>query len=125
MKSEIFDSGRVPLEKTESVGENIEEIKAENRELKERVKFLEDTAWVDSLTGLSNRRYFDQKLDELLSEVRGETKKHNRVNDTPRVSEVALILVDLDNFKQANDTHRLLQGLITKSKTFLNQNHKS
>lgn len=46
---------------------------------------LEQESWVDKLTGLYNRRYFDQKLEELRGKDRG------------------LLFVDMDGLKQAND----------------------
>jgi len=53
---------------------------------------LADTAQVDSLTGLKNRRHFDQRLaDELAA-----TRRFGRT--------VSLLLLDLDRFKRCNDT---------------------
>ncbi|MBX3580596.1 MAG: GGDEF domain-containing protein [Rhizobiaceae bacterium] len=54
---------------------------------------LERAALTDGLTGMQNRRYFDEALKEYLDEFR-------RV-DKP----VGLMIVDLDHFKQINDTH--------------------
>ncbi|TIW05129.1 MAG: GGDEF domain-containing protein, partial [Mesorhizobium sp.] len=47
----------------------------------------------DGLTGMQNRRYFDDALREYLHEFR-------RI-DRP----VGLMILDLDHFKQVNDTH--------------------
>jgi len=55
-------------------------------------KKLTELAYVDSLTSLPNRRAFNETLHDLL-EV-GEAPPH----------EFALILIDLDGFKQVNDT---------------------
>jgi diguanylate cyclase (GGDEF)-like protein len=55
----------------------------------QQVKFLAET---DSLTLLPNRYHFDESLKfSIANNIRGETK-------------VALILFDLDNFKNVNDT---------------------
>ncbi len=54
---------------------------------------LEQAALTDSLTGMQNRRYFDDALKEYLDEFR-------RI-DRP----VGLMILDLDHFKQVNDTH--------------------
>jgi diguanylate cyclase (GGDEF)-like protein len=54
---------------------------------------LRDLAEHDSLTGLLNRRRFDEELDESLVRLR----RHGGT--------AALLLVDLDNFKEVNDTH--------------------
>lgn len=52
------------------------------------VKKLEDLSNTDSLTGLYNRRYFDNKLSELKS-------------DPPE--SMALAILDIDHFKKIND----------------------
>ncbi|MFY0612470.1 MAG: EAL domain-containing protein [Hyphomicrobiaceae bacterium] len=50
------------------------------------------TANHDNLTGLANRMSFLQQLETLLTRVR-------------RGDRIALLAIDLDNFKQVNDTH--------------------
>lgn len=60
-----------------------------NRRLAEARAEAEQMAATDPLTGLRNRRAFDEELAALIR--RGE--------------EFALLHVDLDHFKQANDTH--------------------
>ena len=52
----------------------------------------------DSLTGLFNRRYFDQVLPQ-------EIKRSRRRKKT-----LSLLLIDADNFKKFNDTHGHLMG---------------
>lgn len=54
---------------------------------------LAAAARTDSLTGLANRRAFDESLSRLLSWAAREG------------SEVVLVLADLDHFKSYNDTH--------------------
>jgi diguanylate cyclase (GGDEF)-like protein len=54
---------------------------------------LEYAALTDALTGMQNRRYFDDALKEYLGEFRRIQKP------------VGLMIVDLDHFKQINDTH--------------------
>ncbi len=61
--------------------------------LSARSEMLEHAALTDALTGMQNRRYFDDALREYLDEFR-------RV-DKP----VGLMILDLDHFKQVNDTH--------------------
>ena len=55
------------------------------------VKMLEHRAQIDSLSGLWNRRYFDQRLAQEFSEAR----RHNRP--------LSLIMCDVDRFKRLND----------------------
>lgn len=55
-------------------------------------------AQTDPLTGLANRRAFDQRLDE-------EIRRSNRYNHP-----FVLFMIDLDRFKKINDTYGHLMG---------------
>lgn len=68
-------------------------LRAMTESLSAHSRTLERAALTDSLTGMQNRRYFDDALKEYLDEFR-------RVNRP-----VGLMIVDLDHFKQINDTH--------------------
>ena len=61
--------------------------------LSARSETLEQAALTDSLTGMQNRRYFDDALREYLEEFRRISKP------------VGLMILDLDHFKEVNDTH--------------------
>jgi diguanylate cyclase (GGDEF)-like protein len=61
--------------------------------LSARSQTLEQAALTDSLTGMQNRRYFDDALREYLEEFRRISKP------------VGLMILDLDHFKEVNDTH--------------------
>ncbi|MBT3354520.1 MAG: diguanylate cyclase response regulator [Candidatus Scalindua sp.] len=54
---------------------------------------LQKIARYDSLTGLSNRNFFYEQLDKLIERVRRENKL------------MAVMFLDLDNFKPVNDEH--------------------
>ncbi len=58
-----------------------------------RSESLEQAALTDALTGLSNRRYFDDALDEYLAAF-------SRI-DKP----LGMVILDLDHFKSVNDTY--------------------
>ena len=64
--------------------------RANTKHLEERAEHLEEMATTDSLTGLRNRRRFDEYL----------TKFANRY---PK-SLVAILFIDVDHLKQVNDT---------------------
>ena len=67
------------------------ELEVANQKLKE----LSDT---DQLTGLKNRRYLDQFIDQEL--LRATRYKHP----------ISVLLIDIDHFKMVNDTHGQLAG---------------
>lgn len=67
----------------------------EQKNLQEKVKRLSVT---DELTGLYNRRYFNEKLPMVI-----------KATETFR-SSLALIMVDVDDFKPFNDTFHHLEG---------------
>ncbi len=76
-----------------------------NRQLKIKVSEseglrgeLEQMAFTDFLTGISNRRYFIKSFDSEIQRL-----KRNK-------TEMALIEIDLDHFKNINDTHGHLFG---------------
>jgi len=68
-------------------------LRAMTETLSARSQNLERAALTDGLTGMQNRRYFDDALKEYLGEFRRIEKP------------VGLMIVDLDHFKQINDTH--------------------
>ncbi len=68
------------------------DMEARNTELLFAKSRIEHIALHDSLTGVPNRRYLDETLDELKAK-----HKQNKSN-------TALLIVDLDRFKQINDT---------------------
>ncbi|MAU94529.1 MAG: GGDEF domain-containing protein [Fulvimarina sp.] len=61
--------------------------------LKERSKKLETAALTDALTGMHNRRFFDVALTQYVAEFARIQRP------------IGLVLIDLDHFKQINDTH--------------------
>ncbi len=68
-------------------------LRQENELLKSSLQRLEGLAYRDPLTGLRNRRYFDERLEEELS----------RLSRTGAEA-LPVIAIDLDGFKQINDT---------------------
>ncbi len=67
-------------------------------ELKQQRDILKGLSWLDSLTGIANRRRFDQVLDR-------EWRRHIR-NQVP----LSLIMMDIDFFKAFNDAAGHIQG---------------
>ena len=62
-------------------------------ELREARDALRQLAEIDALTGVSNRRHFLEQAQAVLGEARERGRK------------VSLVMLDLDHFKEINDTH--------------------
>lgn len=83
---------RVRVKNLERVNRKLQEqIALHTRELKVANKKLQTLSETDALTGLLNRRGFENRFNRLLEEYRSA--------DTP----ISLLLIDVDHFKQFND----------------------
>lgn len=67
-------------------------------ELAQKTALLEHLSFIDSLTGAPNRRQFDEKLAEAIRYV--DRNKRG----------ISLLLLDIDYFKQYNDTYGHVKG---------------
>lgn len=74
---------------TDFDSEKIEQLEAENQTLKQRIKWLEQRVYCDSLTGLSNRELCIERLNEF-------------INDS-ELKNLSVVFLDLDNLKMIND----------------------
>ena len=89
------------LDKVRLIVENsvlIEKLQINNEELEEANNTLHELSIRDGLTGLLNRRHFQQNLS-------AEVKRSMRHGDT-----FSLIFIDVDNFKFYNDTNGHVAG---------------
>jgi diguanylate cyclase (GGDEF)-like protein len=69
-----------------------------NKKLIKLNKTLNDLASTDGLTGIANRRHFDETLDQFI------------INSKAERSPLSLIMLDIDYFKKYNDYYGHLQG---------------
>lgn len=76
----------------------IEQLHNEIEEKKQANEYLEFLSRIDGLTGIANRRYFDEKLVQ-------EYKRHSR-SGLP----LSIIMLDIDHFKLFNDSYGHLKG---------------
>ncbi len=80
------------------VQEQREELRILNEELNKANKKLEYLSQTDGLTGIYNRRMFDEISESLWEECKGSS------------SRLAVIMIDIDHFKLFNDTYGHLKG---------------
>lgn len=100
----------------------LEELKAAYELLKERlaardkqVEYLETQVGVDFLTGTNSRLIFENELNQSIKIMSGEIKEHRE--GVEPLKEISLVFIDLDNFKQVNDTlgHPAGDGVLKKT----------
>ena len=77
---------------TADLSRTLEDHQRELNTLTEKLKVAHSEALTDSLTGLKNRRGLEQAFEQLVSEPGG-------------LGEAALLLADIDHFKDVNDTY--------------------
>ena len=75
-----------------------EVVRRATRRLRRDMEALEEFAYVDALTGLFNRRHFDQALAAAIAHA------------TRHAEPLCLIMADIDHFKRVNDLHGHLAG---------------
>jgi diguanylate cyclase (GGDEF)-like protein len=66
--------------------------------LLEMLKVKEQQAITDPITGVNNYRYFRMQIEREI----GRSQRHN--------NSFSIVMIDIDNFKQYNDTHGHLNG---------------
>ncbi len=74
------------------IAERTQELRAANEQLARQAAELREQSLRDSLTGLTNRRYFSENLPQLFALARRYARP------------LTLACIDIDNFKQINDT---------------------
>ncbi|MEX0583430.1 MAG: GGDEF domain-containing protein [Sneathiella sp.] len=78
---------------TLSLQQGIDSASREIADLKRRLQFVQQEAYTDSLTGIHNRKSFDEELAKKVHEAQ------------ENASNLCLIMADIDHFKPFNDTH--------------------
>ncbi|OIN10993.1 bifunctional diguanylate cyclase/phosphodiesterase [Oceanisphaera psychrotolerans] len=84
---------QVPIQHEDEIGELSRSFNRMSLALQESNKQIRTLAFQDSLTGLANRRMFIKMVRREIE----RSQKHQQ--------QFALLFMDLDNFKQINDTH--------------------
>lgn len=100
--SDVASIENLPVEDNDELESKVQERTLELnialQELEDANKELQEKNTLDELTGLYNRRFYDQKI---LAEYR-----RSRRNLTP----LSLVVIDIDHFKQVNDSYGHLAG---------------
>jgi len=94
--SEIADEATGLATISQSLKEELDSANQEMVQLRKELIQVRESAATDALTGLLNRGSFDKALDNMV--------------DQTNESESCLVMLDLDHFKQVNDTHGHLIG---------------
>lgn len=94
----ILDETKVMVEVNRQLEERLENSSTEIARLREDLDQLKREATTDALTGLANRKLFDVALRESALEAEEDRKF------------LSLLMIDIDFFKQFNDTHGHMLG---------------
>lgn len=89
LASRLLQSRQKLIEANEQLERQVER---RTEELREAAKQLEEIATHDALTGLANRRILDKRLDSMFA------------TPLPESEDIYCILLDMDGFKDVNDT---------------------
>ncbi|MRW93814.1 diguanylate cyclase [Duganella sp. FT80W] len=86
-----------------------EQLLEKNLELEQAYKALEEVSLTDQLTGLRNRRFFLQNVDEdvAMSLRNYEAGQHRELTECDLMApkDLVFFMVDLDHFKEVNDRY--------------------
>jgi diguanylate cyclase len=78
--------------RSKELEQQLEQSNRETQSLRQNIEQVRKASLTDALTGLANRKYFDERLAEALRE--------SRRSDEP----LSLLLADIDHFKKFNDS---------------------
>ncbi len=71
-----------------------------HRRIKSYSKILENLSYTDQLTGIKNRRYFSEIINSEIEFVKRQNAKKPK-----EIVSLGFLLIDIDNFKEVNDTY--------------------
>ncbi|MEW8509024.1 MAG: GGDEF domain-containing protein [Candidatus Thiodiazotropha sp.] len=97
--SSIISDTRTLIAETSQFETELISSTEEVEKLKEELSYARQEAMLDPLTGVLNRRGFDQALSKIISEV-----------ERQHIANFCLLLMDIDFFKEVNDNHGHILG---------------
>ena len=89
----VLESTREMQSAVNALQDRLKESQSQIHTLKQEVERARTDALIDGLTGLSNRRSFDQCMAACLQD------------DSAQLTGLCLVMLDIDHFKRVNDTH--------------------
>jgi diguanylate cyclase (GGDEF)-like protein len=112
---EDFESSGVDLEKKIELLQTLQKLEDRFKEVKEKIR-------VDEMTGLLDKAGFMEEADTRISEIISQ-RKREMGSETRRLKSFSLVIVDIDKFKDINDTLGHLGGdeAIKTAAAFLRQ----
>ena len=93
------------VKQTSQLRDRTEQLESKNRELEEVQEHLREASHTDPLTGLSNRRFLSEYLCHDVARVLREHAHAAKDPASPERTDLILLGVDLDHFKDVNDRH--------------------
>lgn len=111
---QLLQLGRRHAERTEAIGGELARARAQVAEMKRELDSLRDSAYLDHLTQLANRRH----MDEVLAHEIADARRHQ--------APLCFALGDLDRFKDLNDRwgHQVGDALLKHFAGMLRNNIK-
>lgn len=100
------------------------ELEEMNRELENANLNLRTAAITDGLTGLYNRAETQRRIEKCLTALEGTSREPVIASDGTNNGKFSIIMLDIDNFKQVNDTYGHQEGdrvIITLSNILKNK----
>ncbi len=100
--------------RSKELEQQLEQSNRESQELRQNIEQVRKASLTDALTGLANRKYFDERLNATLREAR-------RTNEP-----LCLLFADIDHFKKFNDSwgHQTGDQVLRLVARTLNENVK-
>jgi diguanylate cyclase (GGDEF)-like protein len=88
------------------VGERTQELQRLSAQLQQQTAALEASSVTDPLTGLHNRRFLSERIPaDVARAVRQHTDALQRGEAAPAEADIVFFVIDIDHFKQVNDSH--------------------